>query len=214
VRHLFQDHFVKPRTTLEELSNGTFLEFGDFVDQPYHLKETRPDGITLEREGGIYVEGKRRPLLVIKNYQLVPSGGWTVTYELKNTGPLPINVHFVVENNYTCLAGDSALRVVKWNGTSRQCGEKFEIKSREKLQIQDSARGLDWTWNVSPAAQVLHYPVHTVSLQGDQPKQDYQGSALLFAWPVYLTAGDSLRFELQCQLRSLTELTAKKQENT
>jgi hypothetical protein len=127
-----------------------------------------------------------------------------VAYTVKNIGTLPINVLFVVENNYTCLAGDSPQRVVKWNGSQKKCGESFELKPRDQVRIMDSTRNLDWRWEVSPAAQILHYPVSTVSLAGETPQKDYQGSALLLAWPLYLTASDQLSFEIRVQFHQNT----------
>jgi hypothetical protein len=203
LRHLFQEHFVRPKTVPGEFLEGTYVEHGDFVDQPYEVREAQAgEGgirLVLEREGGLYFEGKRRPLVCRKTYTLANDGRLTVDYNIRNTANLPVDVLFVVEANYSCLADEAPDRFIECEGQRRPCGAAFETKPREALRMVDQTRDLDWRWEIRPAAQIWHHPVYTVGMDPHQARKDYQGSALLLVWPLHLTPTDCAVFQLVTQ---------------
>jgi 4-alpha-glucanotransferase len=202
-RQMFQDHFVKPGVTLRHFQDGTFVEYGDFVNQPYQVKNLGEREVTLSRQGGIYKmsQGEGRPLLIEKTFRLGEVGEMEVQYMMKNIGKLPMETWFIQQNNYTCLSGDSADRMITSGESSMVCGCVFEVKAGRDIFIEDKTRDIGWKWTLSQAAQIMHHPVETLSILGTEPRWDYQGSALLFIWPLHLQAGETFAVTLKTKLR-------------
>jgi hypothetical protein len=203
-RHWFQDHVLKPGTKLEQLQSGQFVELGDFMNQPYRVVSTREEGdsleVVLERDGGVYVDPARRPLLLTKRYLWEKGGAVTVFYEWKNTGKLPLDVSLAVEVNYTCLAPDAADRYLENAGKKRACSEMVELKGQEEWQVIDASRQLAMRWKVKPATLFWQFPVYTASWQDNRLTSHYQGSAFLAVYPVNLRPGETFGHEIRCVL--------------
>jgi alpha-amylase len=103
-RHLFHDHLFARGTTVEQLAGGRYTELGDFILQPFQLRGMRQTGnrVTLEmqRDGGLYRMGTRQPCLLQKTYALDTSEGLVeVSYQITNTGTLPLEAVFATELN-------------------------------------------------------------------------------------------------------------------
>jgi hypothetical protein len=103
-RHLFHDHLFPRGTTVEQLAGGRYTELGDFILQPFQLRGMRQTGnrVTLEmqRDGGLYRMGTRQPCLLQKTYALDTSEGLVeVSYQITNTGTLPLEAVFATELN-------------------------------------------------------------------------------------------------------------------
>ena len=103
-RNLFQEHFFARGTTVEQLSTGTYPELGDFILQPFQLRQMRQTGsrVTIElfRDGGLYRMGLRQPCQLDKTYAIdAASGVVEVSYQLMNTGTLPLEAVFASELN-------------------------------------------------------------------------------------------------------------------
>jgi len=90
-RRLFQDHFFAKGTSVEQLSAGTYPELGDFILQPFEIKQMRQTGsrvtLALQRDGGLYRVWTRMPCLLEKTYAIDAAGGLIeVSYRITNTG--------------------------------------------------------------------------------------------------------------------------------
>jgi hypothetical protein len=116
-RHLFQDHFVSLETSLEDFQKCQFVEYGDFIDQPFEIEEIVQGvshcDVTLARKGGIYSLGRSQELICRKRYCMEKERNVRLNYQLENTSPGHIDCLWVVELNYSFLDGDHPQRVLE-----------------------------------------------------------------------------------------------------
>ena len=208
-RRMFQDHFVPPNTAPGAFPRNDFVEHGDFIDQPYEIVETSSGRdaavVVLERQGGLYFVGQRRPLACRKTFRMENPGKLTVEYTITNTSVIPTDVRFVSEVNYTCLSGASPDRLFQYGDQFKACGEEFNAGKLAAWSIEDGTRNLRWQWRVEPEAEVWHHPVHTVTLDRGRPETNYQGSALQIGWPLALGPGASATFRVVCEAAKLRD---------
>jgi len=212
-RRMFQDHFVPANTQPAAFQKNSFIEYGDFIDQAYTIVRTTSSRdastLVLEREGGLYVSGERRPLLCRKVFQMENPGRLTVEYTLTNRSLIPTDVLFVCEVNYTCLSGDAPDRHFHYGDTKARCGDEFNAGKIDQWTIEDGSRNLSWRWRIEGGGgaenppQIWHHPVHTVTLNQGKPESNYQGSALQIGWPLQLKAGVSTQFKIVCEANKL-----------
>ncbi|ASA78517.1 alpha-amylase/4-alpha-glucanotransferase domain-containing protein [Thermococcus sp. 5-4] len=97
LRAILQDHFLHPKTTLDEYRLARYLEMGDFVKGAYDYS-TFDGGITLWRDGSV----SGRPARVEKSFRLGEDGfvvDYTVKSEVKALFGVELNlaVHSVME---------------------------------------------------------------------------------------------------------------------
>lgn len=206
-RRLFQDHLVPANTTREAFAKNSFIEYGDFIDQPYEIVRTASgrDACTavLERHGGLYINGERRTLTCRKIYQMEHPGRLTLDYVLTNQSDIPADVLFVCEVNYTCLSGDAPDRIFRWDGGEARCGDEFSPGKIAAWTIEDASRRFSWRWRVDGGAEVWHHPVHTLTFNQEKMEPHYQGSAFQLAWPLQLRPGAAAQFRVVCEAGSL-----------
>ena len=208
-RRLFQDHFVPTNTTPASFKNNTFVEHGDFVNQPYEILRTENDreacSAVLERQGGLYFGRERRALTCRKVFRMENPGRLTVEYTLSNQGDLPTDLLFVSEVNYTCLSGNSPERVVRIGDAEPfLCGADFTAAKPKEWTVSDASRKLLWKWSATPGADLWHHPVHTARAipAGAAPGRtewDYQGSAFQIVWSLRLKAKEEGAFRIVCE---------------
>ncbi len=210
-RRMFQDHFVPPNTSPGAFAKNTFIEYGDFVDQPYEIIRTASSRdastVVLERQGGLYVGGDRRPLTCRKIFQMENPGRLTVDYTITNRSDIPTDVHFVCEVNYTCLSGEGPDRVFRHGDQQAACGETFAPGRLSGWTIEDATRNLSWRWRVEAEAEVWHHPVLTTTAAAEPGKLEanYQGSAIQIGWPLQLRPGTSAQFRIVCETYKLRD---------
>ncbi len=208
-RLLFQDHLLRPGFTLDELSKNKVVELGDFVNQPYELiaqtKTPRSLAFTFQREGGLYLEGNRRPMTIQKTYQILEEGTLDVEYLLQNEATVPCDAWFLVELNYTPLDGkDPECRFVLPAGT-HSCDARFEEAEVSNFRILNARRRFMWDWLFLQPARLFHFPIHTIEVEKDQPIASYQGSAFLLGWHIRLAAGEAFHVNLQSKVEMIPE---------
>ena len=206
-RRMFQEHFTPPQTHLAQFQSGTFVEHGDFIDQQYEIVQAQytPEtcSVTLEREGGLYFSGTRRPLTCRKRYRLTAPGNLTVNYTITNSGLLPTDCLFICEINYTLLDGRSSDRRLLFGEEIIPVGASFERKGATDWMLEDLLRDFRWSWKLTTPADLWHFPIETPALVGDTWEMNYQGSALLLSWPLQLPPGQSVSFEILGALSSV-----------
>ncbi|CAF0703499.1 alpha-amylase/4-alpha-glucanotransferase domain-containing protein [Candidatus Methylacidithermus pantelleriae] len=207
LRYVFQDHFIPPGTSLEDFRAGSFVEFGDFVNQPYAVKtwalEPQRATLVLERHGGLYWREQRHPLSCQKSYSLHPPASLHVEYQLTNQGKVPIEVWFACELNYTCLAADGSERQLVVGDDRFSCATDFECAEARTWAIQDQTRKFLWEWELGHPAVLWHFGVWTTTLTEGEPERNYQGSSFVVVWPLRLDCGSTERFLLVSRMKKI-----------
>jgi hypothetical protein len=199
------DHVFGAHETLDTFYRSQYQEWGDFVNQPYQLKTSRSTKratVTLEREGGVWIDGTRYPLRIEKKI-VIGSGqpGFTVTYTLTNVGEQRLAARFGLETNWGISGGDAAegaytlyaggvlhrLNAVKAIPSAKDAAVVVERLGRALLRLSEPA---GW-WQ---------FPLETVSLSEAGFERGYQGTTLLAYWPLELEPGAILKLRVQLSL--------------
>jgi alpha-amylase len=186
-------------TTTAQLVAAAYEELGDFVDGAYELETLTPDRVSARRLGSLGVDGAAAPVAVEKTFRfggsrLKPALELATTVE--NLGPAPIAFELAVEWNVNLLGGghNPAAYYETADGTRAPHDVAGEAPSAARLAFGNDYEGVVVAASIEPAARLTWYPVETVSNSEGGFERVYQGSSLLFRWPVSLAPGEHATF--------------------
>ena len=181
-------------TTVERFVAATFQELGDFTETAYELETLTPDRVSARRLGSVVVDGAARPVAIQKTFRF---GGarQKPTLELattvENTGDAPLAFELAVEWNVNLLGGghNPAAFYETADGARTPHDVVGEAASAASVVFGNDYEGVRIEAAIEPAARLTWYPVETVSNSESGFERVYQGSSLLFRWPVSLDPG-------------------------
>jgi alpha-amylase len=186
-------------TSVEALVAATYEELGDFVEAAYELVTLNPDRVSARRIGSIAVGGEPVPMAIEKTYRfggsrLKPALELATTVE--NRGAAPIAFELAVEWNVNLLGGGHNPAAYYETATGERTAHDAagELTSAADLAFGNDYEGVRIEASIEPAARLTWYPVETVSNSEGGFERVYQGSSLLFRWPVSLPPGDHATF--------------------
>ncbi len=180
---------------LRALVNATYEELGDFVEGSFEIVTLTDAAVVASRNGTVKAGGVERPLSVMKSFRfdgdrLAPAIELAVTVE--NTGSAPLAFELAIEWNVNLLGGGH--NPSAWyempDGSHVPHDSPGEVASATSIVFGNDYEGVRIEAAVDPAARLTWYPVETVSNSEGGFERVYQGSSLLFRWPVSLAAGD------------------------
>jgi hypothetical protein len=170
-RHTLLDHFLHPRTTPEEFARIDYGEQGDFVNQAYQFKLIN-DALVLSREGKVWAEGERIPVLVRKEI---------------HPRRREIRVNYLIENN-----SERELPLVfgsEWN--LYQIPDEIQI-SKNRISLAAGKLLLE----ADSADEIWQFPLQTLSQSEKGFDIIHQGFCLLALWRKTLSGKASAAFSL------------------
>jgi alpha-amylase len=187
-------------TTVEQLVAATYEELGDFTEGAFELDTLSGDRVSARRLGSVLVGGVARPLAVQKTFRfggarLKPTLELTTTVE--NRGDAPVTFELAVQWNVNLLGGghNPAAYYETAEGERTPHDVAGEVASAAgTLAFGNDYEGVRVEASVEPAARLTWYPVETVSNSEGGFERVYQGSSLLFRWPVSLAPGEFATF--------------------
>ena len=201
-RNLFQEHFFARGTTVEQLAAGTYPELGDFILQPFQLRQMRQTGsrVTIElfRDGGLYRMGMRQPCQLDKVYAIDAAGGVVeVSYQLTNTGTLPLEAVFATELNLNLgpdQRGHGTIRAGELQKTDRENWQAADLRGlvargADGAEVRVMTENLPLGWG---------YPVLDVEVGPEGPIR--QGNAFLFGQHLDLKPKEKAEFRIKLSL--------------
>lgn len=204
-RHLFHDHFFARGTTVEQLAGGHSPELGDFILQPFQLRGMRQTGnrVTLEmqRDGGLYRMGTRQPCLLQKTYALdAVEGLIEVSYQITNTGSLPLEAVFASELNLNVGSDQSERSGWKCGQEKKPGRESWQkegcgsvtVFSSDGLEVRMVPDHLPLTWG---------YPL--LDTESGPDGRIRQGYCLLFGLHLDLKPGAKAEARLKLNYRKI-----------
>lgn len=69
-KNSFVDHIVDGKITLESFAHAAYNEYGDFANQAFELHEAKDQRVTMQREGGIFLQDKKEKTRLEKTFFL------------------------------------------------------------------------------------------------------------------------------------------------
>ncbi len=215
-RGSFIDHVFTGQVSLEEFRLGNYTEAGDFSNGQYRgeIRESGAGeggnvGLTLSREGRVSADGDCADawgLIVEKSFELrAGEPGLELTYTLQNTSNSSRSFTFGVETNWALLGGSGPDVFLQARGDA----ERVPAMAAAELESVDSARlvvnwlNMEIGLALSKEARFLWFPIETVSNSEAGFESIYQGSCLVWLWPLKLAPGSSWDVQIGVELRSV-----------
>lgn len=199
-------HFMSGWTKIEDFASGRYNEDGDFVNQPFAIREARvrEDGVAevvLRRKGGLYQGGGVRWMTMTRRILAASDEAtFRVVHELENTSSLGAQALFGLEWIVNFLAPAAEDRYVFINGRTLEepsVGAIAEDKWVETFGMADEWRDLRVEFRLGKPARLWRLPIETVSLSEAGFERVHQGTVLMPLWPLNLTPGEKASFEIE-----------------
>jgi alpha-amylase len=190
-RGSFIDHALAADATIDRFVAATLPELAELAGAPYPWTR-HAGGVRLERTTPLLVPGT--PRLGVRKYLHLDGAALVADYELRQDGSAPAEFVFAVELAVNFRAGDASDRWFEVPGLAlddRRLGSTGATPGVRRFDAVDAWLGLRTVFTASVAAQVWRMPIETVSMSDGGFERVYQGSALLFCFPLQLAPGDT-----------------------
>jgi alpha-amylase len=200
-------------TSVAQLTHATYLELGDFVEGVFEPITISDGRLVLRRLGNFDLDGTDRPLVVTKTFSF-GAGRSDPTLELQveveNPRELALSFELAVEWNVNLLGGghNPAAYYETETGERTPHDVAGEVASASKLAFGNDYEGVRVEATAEPSARLTWYPVETISNSEGGFERVYQGSSLLFRWPVVLAPRGRRAFAVSLAVTQTIDHTA------
>jgi alpha-amylase len=182
-------------TGAEAFVTATYDELGDFTEGAYESVAIEDGRLVARRLGSVRSGDVEGPLVVEKTFRF---GGdrmnpvLELATVLENPGDAPLAFELAVEWNVNLLGGghNPAAWYETPDGARSPHDAPGELAAASTLAFGNDHEGVRVAATAEPAARMTWYPVETVSNSESGFERAYQGSSLLFRWPIALAPGD------------------------
>jgi len=188
-RGSFIDHALASEATIERFVDATLPELADLPGAPYPWARDG-DALRCERTTALLLPGTPR-LHVGKRLHLA-GNALHADYELTHDGVELVEFVFAVELAVNFRAGDAPDRWFEVPGRTledRRLGSTGSLAGVQRIDAVDTWIGLRAVFETSRTGEVWRMPIETVSMSESGFERVYQGSALLFRFPLRLEPG-------------------------
>ncbi len=203
-RASFLDHFLGDPMDLEGFRRGQYQEEGDFIEEPYEMeakRRRRGQEVLFSRSGCLRAGDRRDPIQIIKRFY-ISDGQRSVkaTYEMIYQGERR-RTNFGIEWNINLLAGEAPDRYFHIPGRlieDRRLASIGALENIGEVHLIDEWNRMKVTLRTDKRGGLWRFPIETVSLSESGFERVFQGSCLLFYWPLELEPGK--QFEVNIEL--------------
>jgi len=199
------DHFLSQDATVEGYAANEYEELGDFVEGEYLVEKALSSSeqaiVVLTRTG--HVAG--RDLTVKKMIQVGAEARLIIDYEFECSGSEPLSILYGCEFNLTLFSDQDPKRyyLAPESGRRREVPETGHEDNLTKFEIINGPDRLTAAFNFSQQVSAWFFPLMTVSQSEEGFERTYQGSSLLFLYPLVLTPGKKAQLQIQLDLIKL-----------
>jgi 4-alpha-glucanotransferase len=161
---------------------------GDLLNGEWQVERVAATRLVLSRaESGLEL----RRTIVLGGGRLDPR--LTVRVEARNATARPIRAELELEFNLNLLGGGAnPAAYYRVGRTERRHDSKGSAPAGARLRFGNEFEGVELAASASPAAPVRWYPVETVSNSEAGFERVYQGSCMLYRWPLVLGPGQAV----------------------
>ena len=205
----FLDHFIAEPMHFESFRRCQHQEEGDFIQEPYEInvrEKGKWQGVLFSRSGGLRKDGGKEPMRIEKSFSLLP-GQKTVQAAYRITfGGEKRRTNFGIEFNINLLAGDAPDRYYDIPGhplEDRRLASIGELEDVSEIQLVDEWVGMKAVLKMDRNCNLWRFPIETVSLSESGFERIFQGSCLLFYWPLNLEPDKEFRVNVELGIEHL-----------
>jgi 4-alpha-glucanotransferase len=203
-------HLLASGLTASAFANGEGVELGDAVDGSYEVVALEPGVVTLAREvavaGGLQVVQVTKRLLVGDD-QRRPALDLEVTVESR--ADVPVRFDLAIEWSLTMLGGAGNPAAYYRIGAERLVHDSTgELADFATIVSGNEQIGIELTTTADPPATLWWSPIETISNSEAGFERVYQGSALVFVWPIELPPGASRSVAVRHAVATTSDRTA------
>jgi 4-alpha-glucanotransferase len=203
-RASFLDHFIAGRIDAESLRTCQYQEEGDFVNEAYQIeirKQGEAEELLFSRLGNLWKNGSGHPIRVEKCFLLsLSQSAVKVIYRIINLGEERQQTNFGIEMNINLLAGDAPDRYYHIPGhrlEDRKLASLGECQDISEVDLVDEWTGMKVVLKMDRTGHLLRFPIETVSLSESGFERIFQGSSLLFYWPLELGSREEFKVTIE-----------------
>jgi len=204
------------RIDAETLRRGQYQEEGDFVNEAYEI-EIRKQGeggeLLFSRSGNLWKDGRGHPIKVEKRFLLsINQPAVKAIYRITSQGEERRQTTFGIELNINLLAGDAPDRYYHIPGhqlEDRKLASLGECEDISGVDLVDEWTGMKVVLKMDRKGHLLRFPVETVSLSESGFERIFQGSCLLFYWPLELGPGEEFKVTIELGIYPSDKQTVK-----
>jgi len=206
--HLY-DHATGP----EALVDATAVERADIVETPYEVAELTADRLVVRRDATAQTGAVRQPIAVQKTFRI--AGGrrsprLAVAVRLENRSDAVLVGRLALEWNLTFLGGGGNPAAYYEIAGGHHPHDSTGIQAGTSRVVSGNTYiGIRLVTDVAPAADAWWYPIDTISNSENGFERVYQGSSLVFSWPVQLGAGEHLEVEVSHEIEATRDHAAE-----
>ncbi len=210
-RGMFIDHFLHDDTDLENFSQASYGEDGDFVNQPYDYKIEEVAGdliIIFERIGGVWYEGTHVPIRIQKQFIILKEKSeLEVSYEITNLHNTHVRLWYGLEFNFgfpNALAPGA--RYVIEEQTDQRSLRLTSAKMLPDIRefgIHDEEDNFKLDILLEKKSELWRFPVYSVSLSEEGFEKVLQGVCLMPSWKFRLDKGESWKLQVLLKFKEL-----------
>ena len=200
-------------TDAAAFAGSSYEVLGDFTEAAYEPTVVASDRVVARRFGTLHAGAIDRMLVVEKTYRF---GGdrSNPTLELEtaveNPGDEPLALELALEWNLNLMGGghNPAAYYETEAGDRTPHDAGGAVESASSIAFGNDFEGVRIVARPEPTARLTWYPVETVSNSEAGFERVYQGSSLLFRWPVSLAPGRRRSFSVRFDVAQTIDRTA------
>jgi len=196
------DHFLSRDTTVEAYAANKYDELGDFVKGEYLIESAfsspKEAVAVLARTGHV----AERNLTVKKCIQIGAEARMIIDYAFESLDSEPLTTLYGCEFNLTLFSDQDPNRyyLLPQSGHRREIPETGHEDNLKTFELINGPDRLTTVFNFSKQMSVWFFPLMTVSQSEEGFERTYQGSSLLFLYPLILTPGKRAQLQIQLDL--------------
>ncbi len=199
------DHFLGKGAALDGYYRANYEELGDFVNQPYEFEASDgPDGsvrVTLRRRGHVWQGTVQLPVTVEKRLRIDPASDvLLVDYIITNGNKGPLDTRFGVETSWGFAGGNDAHTYLTIGADRYSLGEVAANDEVMDMTITSELWGIEVAAQTDRAATLWRFPLEAISASEAGFERNYQGTTMLWWWPLVLRPGETWSSTLKYHL--------------
>lgn len=182
------EHFLEEKVSPLDFSRGNYVSKGNFVDRIFNYKiKLLKNEVALNLSCDGLVQNKNVKLN--KQIKIFKSRAHLeVNYQIENKTDELLSIHFGAEFNFYL-----------YNPKFKNPGSLEKLTS---WNLQDEWYGVQVKYEFSPSADLIYFPIETVSDSESGIEKSYQGLTQIFFWPLVLNSNKTSEIKIILSMKS------------